>query len=211
MGSKRTSSADASNFVEVIVDTPKGSRNKYKFDERRGVYMLHKVLPMGAAFPFDFGFIPDTDGDDGDALDVVVLGEEPTFTGCLITVRLLGVILAEQTEKGQTIRNDRLVATPETPKIHPVERSLADLPAKLLDQIEHFFAAYNRAEGREFVSIGRRGPRVAARLVAEGRSRRRRVAGHNGSDGSGGTRREQSGRPETKVVAPGGRASRRRS
>lgn len=157
--------------VEVVVDTPKGSRNKYKFDEGRGVFLLHKVLPKGAAFPFDFGFIPDTRGDDGDAIDVIVLGEEPTFTGCRIPVRLLGVIEAKQTEKGKTIRNDRLVATAETPKIHPEEWSLDDLPSKLLDQIEHFFIAYNRAEGREFRPIGRRGPKAAAKLVEESRGR----------------------------------------
>jgi inorganic pyrophosphatase len=172
----RRSSAGASRAaaIEVVIDTPKGSRNKYKLDEARGVFLLHKLLPLGDAFPFDFGYVPGTRGDDGDALDVLVLGEEPSFTGCHVTVRLLGVIAAEQREKGRpALRNDRLIAVPETDKIRPVERSLGDLRPRVLDQIEHFFAAYNRAEGREFVVLERGGPRVAARLVAEGRQRHR--------------------------------------
>jgi inorganic pyrophosphatase len=172
----RRSSAGASRAaaIEVVIDTPKGSRNKYKLDEARGVFLLHKLLPLGDAFPFDFGYVPDTRGDDGDALDVLVLGEEPTFTGCHVTVRLLGVIEAEQREKGRpALRNDRLIAVPETDKIRPVERSLGDLRPRVLDQIEHFFAAYNRAEGREFVVLERGGPCVATRLVEEGRQRHR--------------------------------------
>lgn len=156
-----------SDLVNVVVETPAGSRNKYKFDEQNGLFLLHKVLPIGAAFPFDFGFIPGTQAEDGDPLDVMILGEEATFTGCLVTIRLLGIIEAQQREKRSTIRNDRLIGTAETPKIRPVERSLDDLPAKVLDQIEHFFISYNRFEGRVFVPLRRRGPRVAARRVAQ--------------------------------------------
>ena len=156
-----------SSLVNVIVETPAGSRNKYKYDEQLGLFMLHKMLPVGAAFPFDFGFIPGTRAEDGDALDIMLVGTDPTFVGCLITVRLLGVLEANQTERGETIRNDRLIGTAETEKIHPRERSLNDLPAKLLDEIEHFFVSYNRAEGRKFVSLGRCGPAFAAKRVDE--------------------------------------------
>jgi len=168
---RRREQSEPSQPLEVIVDTPMGSRYKYKFDERRGVYLLHKALPLGAAFPFDFGYIPGTLADDGDAVDVIVLGEEPTFIGCHVPVRLLGVIEAKQTEKRRTIRNDRLVAVPETPKIRPVERSLDDVATRVLDQIEHFFVAYNDAEGRTFEPIGRRGPQAAAKRVEEARRR----------------------------------------
>jgi len=153
--------------VNVIVETPAGSRSKFKYDERKGLFWLHKLLPIGAAFPFDFGFIPCTRVEDGDALDVLILGEEPTFTGCLITARVLGVIEAEQTERGETIRNDRLIAAPETPKIRPAVRSIGDVPDRVLSQIEHFFVAYNRAEGRTFTPVGRRGPRVATKLIEQ--------------------------------------------
>jgi inorganic pyrophosphatase len=154
-----------SSLVNVVVETPAGSRNKFRFDEKRGLFLLHKVLPAGTSFPFDFGFVPGTRAEDGDPLDVLLLGEEATFTGCLVTVRLLGSIEARQTEKGSTIRNDRLIGTPETPKIKPRARTLGDLPARLLDQIEHFFVAYNEFEGRRFVPFRRGGPKAAEKRV----------------------------------------------
>ena len=124
---------------------------------------------MGSAFPFDFGFIPGTLAEDGDPLDLLVLGEEATFTGCAVNVRLLGVIEALQTEHGRTIRNDRLVGTPEGEKIKPDARSIDDVPGRVLDQIEHFFIAYNRYEGREFKIMKRRGPEAALELLEQGR------------------------------------------
>ena len=154
-----------SRAVNVIVETPAGSRNKFKLDEKSGAFWLHKVLPVGACFPFDFGFVPGTRAEDGDPLDVMLLSEEPTFTGCLITARLLGVIEAEQKQARKAIRNDRLIATAETEKIRPSERSLDDVPRRILDQIEHFFVAYNRYEGREFVPLRRRGPQAAERCL----------------------------------------------
>ena len=165
-----------SRLVNVVVDTPAGSRNKFKFDEQLGLFRLHKRLPVGAGFPFDFGFVPGTRAADGDALDVLIVEGEPTFTGCLMTVRLLGVLESEQTdEKGRWIRNDRLIGAPETEKIQPEARSLEDLPAGLLDQIEHFFTSYNRAEGREFRVLARRGPQAASRRV-DGSTERRKPA-----------------------------------
>lgn len=168
-GSKRIASLPgpfgSSRTVNVLVETPAGSRNKYKYDEELGLVRLHKILPVGAAFPFDFGFIPGTLAEDGDPLDVMILGGEPTFIGCLVTVRLLGVIEAEQVEKGRKLRNDRLLGTAETAKIRPAARSLRDVPAKLLEQIERFFISYNEAEGRRFRPLGRRGPNVARKQV----------------------------------------------
>ena len=81
-----------SGNLNVIIDTPKGSRNKYSFDFKFSVYKLKSVLPHGAVFPFDFGSIPGTIADDGDPLDVLVLMDEPVFIGCLVEARLLGVI-----------------------------------------------------------------------------------------------------------------------
>jgi inorganic pyrophosphatase len=157
-----------SRLVNVLVETPAGSRAKYKFLEASGLFLLHKMLPAGAAFPFDFGFIPGTRADDGDPLDVLLVGEERALQGCLVTTRLLGVIDAEQRRKGERLRNDRLIGVPETEKIRPRSRTLNDLPPGLLDQIEHFFTSYNHAEGREFVPLGRHGPAVAARRVEQG-------------------------------------------
>ena len=105
--------------VRVVIEAPAGSRNKYKYDRDLGMFLLHKILPAGSAFPFDFGFVPGTLAQDDDPLDVMVLGEEATFTGCVVTVRLLGVIGAKQKDKGKTVRNDRLLATPVGEKIKP--------------------------------------------------------------------------------------------
>src|SRR5215212_8024826 len=94
-----TFAADDPSHVNVVVETPQGSRNKYNFDERLGVFRLGGVLPAGAVFPFDFGFVPSTVGGDGDPLDVLVLMDEPAFPGCLVEARLLGVVEAVQTER----------------------------------------------------------------------------------------------------------------
>src|SRR5262249_48838831 len=86
--------------LNAVIDTPKGSRNKYKFDEQHGQWRLSKVLPAGHSFPCDFGFLPSTRGEDGDPVDVLLLADEPTFPGCVVPARLIGVLEAEQTEGG---------------------------------------------------------------------------------------------------------------
>src|SRR5947209_6647874 len=130
---------DDTDHLLVIVDTPKGSRNKFAWDEKRELFELSGVLPAGAVFPYDFGFIPSTRGGDGDPLDVLILMDEPAFTGCLVECRLLGLIEADQTEKGETDRNDRLIAVSANSRTHADLKSLDDLNEKLLDEIEHFF------------------------------------------------------------------------
>lgn len=152
-------------LVHVIVDTPKSSSNKYKYDPRLRLFKLSRVMPLGMHFPCDFGAIPSTAAADGDALDVAVITEHPSFTGCLLTVRLIGVLEAEQTEKGRTIRNDRLIAVPETPVNKPEMRHLRDLPRGAMAQLEQFFVGYNRAHGRRFKPLGRRGRRYAEQLL----------------------------------------------
>jgi len=178
--------------VEVVIETPAGSRSKYLYDEERGLFRLHKLLPLGATFPFDFGFVPGTLAEDGDPVDVLVLSAEPLFSGCLVPVRLLGVIEAEQKEEGKkAIRNDRLIGVPETEKIRPRERTLADIPEAVLDQLEHFFVSYNQAEGRTFTPRGRRGPEVALRLLEKARRAygSRATAGVPRSGRAGGSRK----------------------
>jgi inorganic pyrophosphatase len=111
-----------SGRVRVLIDTPAGSRNKYKYDAALGAYCISRRLPAGLCFPHDFGFIPGTCAEDGDALDVMVLGVEPCFPGCLTGTRLIGIVHAEQVESGQRIRNDRLIAGAET-KVNPPDRA----------------------------------------------------------------------------------------
>ncbi|HEX3846258.1 MAG TPA: inorganic diphosphatase [Steroidobacteraceae bacterium] len=157
-------------LVHAVVDTPRGSRNKYKYDPQLRVFRLSRVLPRGMHFPWDFGFIPGTLGADGDALDVVVLGEEPTFPGCLLTVSLIGVMRARQREKGKTIRNDRLLGVRRTPVNEPYLRELREVPRAVLDEVEQFFVDYNRAHGRLFEPQGRAGAAAAARCLRAGMS-----------------------------------------
>jgi inorganic pyrophosphatase len=159
--------------LNAIVETAKGSRNKFKYDEERQLFVLSGVLPAGAVFPFDFGFVPSTLGPDGDPLDVLLLMDEPAFPGCLVTARLLGVIEAEQTEEdGKTVRNDRLIAVASESKDLQDVRSLSDLNPHLVDEIEHFFISYNDIKGKKFKPVGRHGPQQARKLVEEGVAKR---------------------------------------
>jgi inorganic pyrophosphatase len=158
-------------LVRVVIDTPKGSRNKYKFDPDLGVFKLSRILPAGLSFPFDFGAIPSTRAEDGDALDVLVLNDTPLFVGCLVQVHLIGVIRARQKEGRKMIRNDRLVATIETSVNKPAFTRLAQMEEQRLRDIEHFFSSYNQAQGRVFKISGRGGPRDAQGMFREAASK----------------------------------------
>ena len=159
---------DEEGELNIIIETPKGCRNKYKFDEKLNLFKLGGILPLGATFPFDFGFIPSTLGGDGDPLDVLILMEEPAFCGCLVPGRLIGVIEAEQTEDGVTERNDRLIAVASKSKAHNHVKSLDDLNENLVEEIKHFFISYNEAKGKEFKPIGQYGNKKAKKIVDEG-------------------------------------------
>jgi inorganic pyrophosphatase len=166
---QRVKPHDGDGTWNVIIETPKGCRNKYNFDEERGVFKLGAVLPAGAVFPFDFGYIPGTRGEDGDPLDVLVLMDEPAFPGCLVSSRLIGVIEATQTERdGETMRNDRLIAVAEKCQLHRDVKSLEDLNDTVVKEIEHFFVSYNDARGKKFKPRGHFGATRAENLVKAG-------------------------------------------
>jgi inorganic pyrophosphatase len=154
-----------SGALNVVIDTPKGSRNKFAWDEELELFSLTGVLPAGAVFPYDFGFIPNTRGGDGDPLDVLVVMDEPAFVGCLVLCRLLGVIEAKQTEKGKTERNDRLIAVSTDSRTHERLKAITDLDPVLLDEIEHFFVSYNEVKGKKFKPLRRLGSAHARKLV----------------------------------------------
>lgn len=158
--------------LHVLIETPKGSRNKFKYDDKRALFVLDGVLPAGSAFPYDFGFVPGTIGEDGDPLDVLVLMDEPVFCGCLVRARLIGAIEAEQTERdGTTMRNDRLVAVATVSHAQEELQALSDLSDVLVQEIEHFFVSYNDARGKTFMPLARSGPDRARQLVEEGQHR----------------------------------------
>jgi len=128
----------------AIIETPKGSRNKFDYDPDSNLFALGGLLPEGMMFPFDFGFIPSTLGDDGDPLDILVQMDAPTHVGCLIDTRLIGIIKAKQTEDGETEKNYRLLGVAVHSYNHEGLSSIDDLNKSLLKQIEEFFVSYNK-------------------------------------------------------------------
>lgn len=137
--------------ITVIVETPKGSAEKFDYVPEFKAVKLSKIMPAGMIFPYDFGFIPHTKGEDGDPLDVLVLSAFKTFPGCMMDCRLIGSIVAYQTEKdGERVRNDRFIAVPTVSHLYGEIHSIEDLPQKIIEEIEHFFTAYNEISGKIF-------------------------------------------------------------
>src|SRR5246127_6007120 len=114
-------------LLRVVVETPKGSRNKFAFNPDEHTFELKKVLPAGMAFPYDFGFVPSTKGDDGDPIDVLVLMDEPAFPGCVLSCRIIGVIEGEEGDGKDKVRNDRIVAIQEDAHSWEDVKTIADL------------------------------------------------------------------------------------
>ena len=169
---------DDEGRLNLVVETTRGSRNKMKYDAKRAVFTIAHVLPVGAVFPFDFGFVPSTRAGDGDPLDALLLMDDAAFAGCVVASRLLGVIEAEQADgDGGTERNDRLLAVAEGSHAYGAVRDLADLDGALLDGIEHFFVSYNEARGKRFTPRGRGDAARARALVDEGARRHDRHRG----------------------------------
>ena len=157
-------------LLQVIIETPKGCRNKYSFDASQEIFILKAALPSGMVFPYDFGFVPRTLGGDGDPLDVLVLMDQPAFPGCALLTRLIGVIEGEQITKDQTTRNDRLVAVADAAHEYANLRKMKDVPKRMLREIEEFFVNYHRLEGKRFKLLGRKGAKAANTLIEKGRA-----------------------------------------
>ncbi|HXD77124.1 MAG TPA: inorganic diphosphatase [Puia sp.] len=171
-----------SKCVDVVIETPKGSAEKYDYIPKTPFFKLKKILPSGMVFPYDFGFIPDTKGEDGDPLDVIVISEFNSFPGVIIKCRIIGAIAAEQSEAkkddhekkgerdkkaGKMVRNDRYLAIPKCSNIFENVRTLEDLPARIIDQLEEFFVDYNKLEGKKFKAVEKLGAKEAQHLIAD--------------------------------------------
>lgn len=152
-------------LLQVIVETPAGSRNKFAFDPAQRIFCLKKVLPAGMTFPYDFGFVPQTRAGDGDPIDVLLLMDEPAFPGCAVRARLIGVIEGEQIDGKKKIRNDRLVAVAEANRIYAGIKKLKDLPSHWIKELETFFVNYHGLEGKKYRLLGCRGADTALSLV----------------------------------------------
>ena len=152
-------------ILQVIIETPKGSRNKFAFDEKQKIFALKKVLPAGMTFPHDFGFLPRTLAPDGDPIDVLLLMDEPAFPGIAVRARLIGIIEGEQTDGKKKTRNDRLLAVAEMNHEYAHIKKLNDLPRQFLHELEEFFVNYHRLEGKEYRLLGCKEADVAMRMI----------------------------------------------
>ena len=156
---------DDKQLLRVVVETPKGSRNKFAYNTDDHVFELKKVLPTGMAFPYDFGFVPSTEADDGDPVDVLVLMDEPAFPGCVLKCRPIGVIEGEQGDKKGRERNDRIVAVQKDAHSWADIKTIDDLGEQFCDELEEFFVNYHKLSGKEYRVLGHKGPNQARKLV----------------------------------------------
>ena len=140
--------------VNVIIETPKGSKYKYKFEQESNRFRVKKLLPAGLAFPYDFGFIPGTKGDDGDPLDVMVFFEDTFPQGSIVECVIVGAIKAKQSSDDETVRNDRIIVVPALTVKKDGDVELEDFSKQKIKEIENFFVYYNKVEKKEFKPLG---------------------------------------------------------
>lgn len=152
--------------IEVVVEIPRGSRNKYELDPERGVLMLNRVLYSSVHYPTDYGFIPGTLSEDGDALDALIVVDEPTFPGCHVMARPIGV-LGMRDEKGQ---DQKILAVPVGDPRFDSIRDLHDLDQHWLREIENFFQTYKALEDKRTDVVGWETATVAVGAIRAARA-----------------------------------------
>lgn len=157
-------------LLQVIIETPRGSRNKFAFDPEQEIFALKNVLPAGMVFPYDFGFIPRTQAPDGDPVDVLLLMDEPAYPGCAVRSRVIGVIEGEQLDGKKKVRNDRLVAVADASHEYGNVKRMKDLPKKWIKEVEDFFVNYHQLEGKKYRLLGVKGGEAALRIVRDART-----------------------------------------
>jgi inorganic pyrophosphatase len=156
--------------IEVVIESPRATQAKYKYDPKEKIFKLKRLLPLGMVFPYDFGFIPGTVGDDGDPLDALVLSEFASFTGAHLNCRIIGALKAEQKQDGEkAVRNDRYFCVPVTSITYALIESLDQLGKVHHEQIEEFFINYNKVDGKVFTCEGIMDPEKALKLIKKAR------------------------------------------
>jgi inorganic pyrophosphatase len=158
--------------IDIVIETPRGSSQKYDYDPESKFFRMKKILPAGMVFPYDFGFIPNTKGEDGDPLDIMIISEFNSFPGCMITCRIIGGIKAKQLEKEKkkAVRNDRFMAVPVQSSAYEKINDIKDLAKKTIKDIQHFFINYNELEGRVFTPIDLLNSTSAMKTIEESRT-----------------------------------------
>ena len=155
--------------VRAVIEIPRGRRSKIEFDPELGAFKLDRYLYSASHYPGDYGFVPNTLADDGDPLDVLVMVNEPTFTGCLVEARVLGLFRMRDRNRDDF----KLLAVPGGDPLFAEYRGLDDVPPHFLREVEHFFATYKQLEGVK-VSPGGWAPAAAAWEEVEAAVARRR-------------------------------------
>ena len=155
--------------VNVVIDIPKGARNKFEYDQERGYFKLDRALYSPLFFPFEYGFIPQTYSEDGDSLDVILLATHPTFSGCVIKARPIGILLMKD-EKGT---DNKIIAVP-VDKVDPrfkEIKDISDLGEHLREEIKLFFSDYKKLEKEKYKYVkveGWRGKEEALKIIEKG-------------------------------------------
>ncbi|MDP2624416.1 MAG: inorganic diphosphatase [Actinomycetota bacterium] len=148
-------------LVTMVVEIPKGSRNKYETDPETGLVYLDRMLFTATRYPADYGYIPDTTAEDGDPLDAMAIVTEPTFPGCRIRIRPIGLFLMED----QGLPDHKVLGVPARDPLWGAVENLEGLPAHLLREFEHFFSVYKDLEDLKTASLGWKGAAEAMAVL----------------------------------------------
>src|SRR3954447_12068672 len=167
---------DKNGDVHVVVETPRGSAAKLEFDPELQAFTLSKSLMLGLSYPYDWGFIPSTKGEDGDPIDALVLHDAATSPGLVLKCKIIGVLEVLQKESGKhKIRNDRLIAVPRDSHREKSEDDARELPKQVRQEIEKFFVATDELEDKELQFLGWKGPKAGARLIEQAAKKFKKV------------------------------------
>lgn len=153
-------------IINVIVEIPKGSRNKFEYDKRNGVIKLNRVLYSSLYYPGDYGLIPRTHYEDGDPLDVIVMVQEPTFPGCIMEARPVGIFMMQD----QGVHDDKVLAVPASDPLYAEIREIDDVAPHFLREVAHFFSVYKDLEGVRVKAEGWQPRQVAFELITHAAS-----------------------------------------
>jgi inorganic pyrophosphatase len=162
--------------MTVVVEIPRGSRNKYELDKPSGLLRLDRVLYSAVHYPGDYGFFPRTYAEDNDPLDALVILTAPTFPGCLITVRPIGIFL--MSDRGEL--DEKVLCIPERDPLYTGYRDLADVPEHFLQEVEHFFSIYKDLEGVRVNPMGWKDTAAAHEVIRSAIERYGEMSEHEG-------------------------------
>ncbi len=151
--------------IHAVVETPRGSKAKIKFDSKLKTFTLSKPLLVGLAYPYDWGFVPGTKADDGDPVDALIIHKAATFPGLVLTCRVIGVLEVEQSTKKGKERNDRVFLVPAQSDFEAEIEDVRNLSKRTVGELEKFFEATDALDDKRLKFLGWRGPKAALNLI----------------------------------------------